>query len=219
MPDVRTEEGPLLLVTAGGLAREAAIAARAAGRDVIGCLDDDRSLAGTSVAPGLTVVGTVDDVTTFPEVQVVICAGKGRSRALLVEQLRGHRVEDERYGRIVHPSVDLSGYVSVGVGCVLLAGVVLTQHVTIGRHVVCMPNVVVTHDGRLEDFATLCAGVALGGSVTVGREAYVGMSASVREGCRLGPGSMVGMGSVVLRDVPAAETWAGVPARRLGGPS
>jgi serine acetyltransferase len=37
----------------------------------------------------------------------------------------------------------------------------------------------------------------------------------VREHVTVGAGSVVGMGSVVLRDVPAGEVWAGNPARRL----
>jgi serine acetyltransferase len=76
-----------------------------------------------------------------------------------------------------------------------------------------MPNVVLTHDDVVEDFATLCAGVALGGSVRVRPRAYLGMNASVRESLTIGTDAVVGMGSVVLRDVPDEETWFGTPAR------
>jgi len=31
----------------------------------------------------------------------------------------------------------------------------------------------------------------------------------------IGPAALVGMGAVVLNDVPAGEVWAGVPARAL----
>jgi acetyltransferase-like isoleucine patch superfamily enzyme len=37
----------------------------------------------------------------------------------------------------------------------------------------------------------------------------------VREKLSIGAGAVVGMGSVVLQDVPAGEVWAGVPARRI----
>jgi acetyltransferase-like isoleucine patch superfamily enzyme len=37
----------------------------------------------------------------------------------------------------------------------------------------------------------------------------------VREGCTIGRGSLVGIGAVVLDDVPAHEVWAGSPARHL----
>ncbi len=50
----------------------------------------------------------------------------------------------------------------------------------------------------------------------IGEAAYIGMNASVRQGISIGARATVGMGAVVLNDVPPDETWAGVPARRLG---
>jgi serine acetyltransferase len=37
----------------------------------------------------------------------------------------------------------------------------------------------------------------------------------VRENLTIGAGAVIGMGSVVLADVPDGQTWAGVPARKL----
>jgi serine acetyltransferase len=78
-----------------------------------------------------------------------------------------------------------------------------------------MPQVTMTHDNRVEDYATLCAAVTLGGYVSVAQGAYLGMGASVRERVRIGAGGTLGMGSVLLSDLPADEVWAGVPARPL----
>ena len=76
-----------------------------------------------------------------------------------------------------------------------------------------MPGVVLTHDDQINDFATLCARVTLGGNVLVGEGAYLGMGAMVRERVEVGEGSTLGMGAVLLRDLPAGETWVGVPAQ------
>jgi acetyltransferase-like isoleucine patch superfamily enzyme len=98
---------------------------------------------------------------------------------------------------------------------VLHAGVVLTAAVTVGRHVYVMPHVVLTHDDEVGDAATFGAGVRLAGGVSVGAAAYLGSGALVREHRRIGAGAVVGMGSVVVRDVPPGQTWAGNPARPL----
>jgi acetyltransferase-like isoleucine patch superfamily enzyme len=42
----------------------------------------------------------------------------------------------------------------------------------------------------------------------------IGAGAVILPGIRLGAGCTIGAGAVVTKDVPAGETWVGVPARR-----
>lgn len=207
----------LLLVAASGLAREALAAVAAADSHVvIGVLDDDRRRWGEQIEH-TSVLGGLDSVADYPDAEVVLCAGKGSTRAAIAARLN---LPTHRYGRVVHPSVSVPKSCCVGAGSILLAGTVLTSTVAVRRHVVAMPNVVLTHDDVVGDFATLCASVTLGGGVHVGDRAYIGMSASVRENLAIGDDATIGMGSVVLRDVPQGETWFGSPAtRRLAAPT
>lgn len=46
-------------------------------------------------------------------------------------------------------------------------------------------------------------------------EASLGAAVCIRPGVVIGQGSLIGMGSVVTRNVPPGETWAGIPAREL----
>jgi sugar O-acyltransferase (sialic acid O-acetyltransferase NeuD family) len=190
---------PLILVAASGLAREvlAALADEPCGFEVRGLLDDAPNLQGTSVG-GVPVLGTIDAATAHPAAMFLVCAGRGTSRATIVERLAGRGVGDEHYATFVHPQVSVPSSCQIGCGSVLLAGSVLTTDVSVGRHVVVMPNVTLTHDDRVSDFATLCAGVSLGGHVVVGPHAYLGMNSSVREDTTIGARSVLGMGAVLL---------------------
>jgi acyl-[acyl carrier protein]--UDP-N-acetylglucosamine O-acyltransferase len=95
---------------------------------------------------------------------------------------------------------------------VLLARVVLTADVLVGDHVVAMPHSVLTHDTVIENFATLCSGVLLGGGVRVGQAAYLGMGSSVRQGVHIGDEAVLGMAAALLVDLPSGAVWMGVPA-------
>lgn len=49
-------------------------------------------------------------------------------------------------------------------------------------------------------------------------DAFIGINAIIMPTCkRVGVGSVIGAGSVVTRDVPDYEIWAGNPAIRIGG--
>lgn len=201
----------LVLVAASGLAREVLEVERDAGRyRRILLVDDDPRLWDTRV-DGAPVVGPVERAADL-DADLLVCAGRGTARRDLVRRLAGLGVAPTRYARTRHPAAQVPPSCTVGAGSILLGHVVLTTGVRVGRHVVVMPGVTLTHDDVLHDHATLCAGVSLGGHVTVGEAAYLGMNACVRERVTIGAGATLGMGSALLRDQPAGETWYGVPA-------
>lgn len=49
----------------------------------------------------------------------------------------------------------------------------------------------------------------------IGRDVWIGHGAILMRGISIGDGAIVAAGSVVTRDIPAFEVWAGVPAHRI----
>jgi sugar O-acyltransferase (sialic acid O-acetyltransferase NeuD family) len=209
----------LLLIGAGGFARETAEAVRAVNAaqptwELLGFLDDDPLRRGTLV-DGLPVLAGIDAVHDHPEAQVVICTGRPTnyvSRPLIAERLG---LDDARYATVIHPTATMGTTCRVGAGSVLLAHVDLTADASIGRHVAVMPQVVLTHDARVEDYATLGSGVRVGGGCRIAQGAYIGAGVCIREGLTIGERAMIGMSAVVTSDVPAERLWYGAPARDM----
>jgi sugar O-acyltransferase (sialic acid O-acetyltransferase NeuD family) len=217
---------PLLLVGAGGFARETLELVRAVNRaspgtpawEVLGFLDDDPARHGSEVS-GLRVLGASSAVHDRPDALVVACVASPADplrRLGLVSRLA---LPPERYATLIHPAAAVAESATIGHGSVLHAMTVLTADIALGMHVAVMPAVVLTHDDVVGDGVTFGAGVRLAGGVTVERGAYVGSGALVRENLTVGEGAVIGMGAVVTRSVPPAETWAGVPAKRFLSPS
>lgn len=205
----------LVIVGAGGFARETAQAVLAGGEfKLLGHLDDNPALHGTEV-DGVPVLGGCDLVHDLAEARVVICVGNPTDYASRARLVRRLALPEDRYATVIHPTAAVSATSEVGPGSVLLAHCVLTAAVRVGAHVAVMPHVVLTHDDVIEDQVTLTSGVRLGGGVRLERGAYVGSGALVREGTTVGAWSQIGMGSNVLGDIPPGEVWVGSPARRL----
>ncbi len=210
----------LLLAGAGGFSRETAEAVRAINAvrptwNLLGFLDDNPAAHGRLV-DGLPVLGPIELVHERPDAQVVLTTGRPDnyiSRRVIADRLG---IGDERYATIVHPTASVGTTCRIGAGSVLLSHVDLTASVEVGRHVAIMPQVVLPHDARVDDYATLTSGVRVGGACHVREGAYVGSGALLREGLTVGAWAMVGMGSVVTRDVPARRLWMGTPARDAG---
>ena len=214
---------PLVLLGAGGFARETLELVAAVNRIaprwcVVGLLDDDPALRGSQIG-GVPVLGPVDEANERVTARVAACVASPADpfrRLRLVDRLA---VAPERWATLVHPTAVIPSSASIGPGSVIHAGTVLTADVRLGAHVAVMPSVVLTHDDVVGDGVTFGAGVRVAGEVTIERGAYVGAGALVRERVVLGAGALIGMGAVVTSSVPAGETWAGVPARRLRGSS
>ncbi|HEX4703742.1 MAG TPA: NeuD/PglB/VioB family sugar acetyltransferase [Pseudonocardiaceae bacterium] len=207
---------PLLLVGAGGLARETLVAVRAQPDRwrPIGAVDDDAARQGGDV-DGVPVIGGTERVHDFPDAAVVLCVAspaRPGGRLRLAERLG---LLSDRWATVVHPAASIAPGTVLGEGSVVLANVVVTAPITVGAHVMAMPHVLLTHDDEIADGVILAGRATLAGGVRVGSGAYLGQGSMVREYLSIGAGAVIGMGAVVLADVPDGQTWAGVPARKL----
>jgi len=208
---------PLILIGAGGFARETIELVRAINREaptweLTGLLDDDPELRGQELL-GVPVLGPCASVAEYPEAFVVACVASPRDPLRRLRLVARLGLNLDRYATLVHPRATVADSASVGPGSVIHANCVLTADISLGWHVAMMPAVVLTHDDAIEDGVTFAAGARLASGVTVEAGAYVGAGALLREHVSVGAGATIGMGSIVTRPVPRGEVWYGVPAR------
>jgi sugar O-acyltransferase (sialic acid O-acetyltransferase NeuD family) len=207
---------PLLLLGAGGLARETLVAVRAQPDRwrPIGVLDDDPVRHGDSV-DGIPVLGGTEHVHEHPDALVVPCVAAPKRPYARLELAQRLGLLADRWATVIHPAASVAPGTVLGAGSIVLAGVVVTAPIRIGAHLVAMPHVLLTHDDELADGVTLAGRATLAGGVRIGEAAYLGQGAMIREYTTIGAGAVIGMGAVVLTDVPDGQTWAGSPARKL----
>jgi sugar O-acyltransferase (sialic acid O-acetyltransferase NeuD family) len=162
-----------------------------------------------------TAVGIVGDPETFPlgEHDRVVCA-LGVSKIRL-EYCRRLKARGARFGQVIHPSAVIGSATTLGEGCILCPGAIVTNHVRVGNYVSFDLHATASHDCVIGDACTLSPHAGITGRVTLGTAAFLGAQAMVLPGVTIGDGAIVGAGAVVIADVAAGTTVAGVPARVL----
>jgi len=86
----------------------------------------------------------------------------------------------------------------------------------IGNNVFLMVHSHVGHDAEIGNNVTVSPTACIGGFAKVHDGAYVGMQATIHQHSTIGAYAMVGMGSVVVKDIPPFVMVGGTPAKFLG---
>ncbi|HEY3418464.1 MAG TPA: hypothetical protein VGM23_16435 [Armatimonadota bacterium] len=172
--------------------------------NLLGFISPDGKHAG-KVLNDLPVLGGCEKLAEYPE-------------ALLVPDIEWPRSIDmplERLTSLIDPTSFVSRTAQIGRGCVIYPFCYIGLNAWLGDYVCCLSGCVINHDDAIGDRTVLASRVTLAGYVHVEEDCYLGQGCTVRETLRIGHDSTIGMGAVVVRDVPAKSVMVGNPAHLM----
>lgn len=108
---------------------------------------------------------------------------------------------------IVANNVQLGEGVFIGKRAVVNSGSVVDDCAIINT------GAIIEHDCRISEFVHISPNATLCGNVSVGIDSHVGAGSVVRQGLTIGSNTIIGIGSVLVKDVPDCVTAYGNPCR------
>ncbi len=131
-----------------------------------------------------------------------------KDRTKTFEILNAHK--DIRSGKLIKGGQSSIGY---------SASLDLTGDITLGKYSRISHDVkIFTHQHKWNHSRGLRKKIQkiIPVNLVIGRDVYIGVSAILIAVSKIGDGAVIGAGSVLTKDVPAYEVWAGNPAKKIG---
>lgn len=107
--------------------------------------------------------------------------------------------------------VCIHDHVEIGAGVTIDRGTI--HHTVIGSGSKIDNLVHIAHNAKIGKNCSIVANSMVGGSCIIGENVSMAMTVTLREGIRIGSNSLIGMGSVVTRDIPESVIAYGNPAK------
>jgi sugar O-acyltransferase (sialic acid O-acetyltransferase NeuD family) len=198
----------IVIAGAGGHGKVVCDALLSQGLEVQGFIDTDPK-KGKSIVMGFPILGDID-VLTDRETAIALGIGDNASREKVFHRAKALGF---RFVNVIHPSAVIGRGCRLGEGVVIFANVVINPDTQIDDDVILNTACSVDHDCYIGAHAHIAPGARLAGNVKVGEGALIGVGASVIPGIHIGARSVVGAGSVIIRDIPDYCVAVGNPAR------
>ena len=161
--------------------------------------------AGTQIESGVKV---------FSGVQIGKEARVWSNTCIGIEGLAYAKDEDDAYERFPHlGSVRIGDHVDIGANACIVRGILRDTIIEDGTKIANHVNI--GHNVHVGKNCFISAGAVLCGSVVIEDNCWIGPSTSIRNHVRVCQGAMVGVGAVVIKNVPRNATVVGNPANAL----
>lgn len=206
----------LVIIGAGGFAREVAwlvdeINKQCRTFELIGYLDENIE-NHNKVLNGYRVLGGLEWLNDKSDLYYVVAVGNPVIKKGIIKRIQEYSVMPTT---LIHPSVIQSTSNSIGEGCIICAGNIITVNVVIRDHVIINLDCTIGHDAVIEDYCTILPSVNISGNVKLGQCVEVGTGSAIIQGIGVSEKVILGAGSVVVKDIRDTGTYVGVPARRV----
>jgi acetyltransferase EpsM len=165
---------------------------------------------------GIEIVCLLDDILKYfdsSSVKAIIAYGDNYKKKEIANYLESKNFS---FATILNPNIYKSSFVEIGEGTIINANVTIMPNTKIGSHVIIHSGSVIEHDNIIGDYVNIAPGVVTAGQVRIGEGSYVYTNACIVPKVTIGKWSIVGAGSVVLKDVENNVIVAGNPAKIIG---
>jgi sugar O-acyltransferase (sialic acid O-acetyltransferase NeuD family) len=182
--------------------------------NIVGIIDSIHDIGSDRF--GYKILGRQEDIVRLVDQYDieggVISIGDNWVRYYVFEQIK-KQLPNFRFVNAIHPSVVIGDNVELGKGIVMMAGCIINPKSKIGDFTFFATGAQIDHDCDIKNYSSISAGSITGGYVTLGEFSAITLGVTVIDRLKIGKNTVIGAGSLVLKNIPDNVLVYGNPAR------
>jgi len=182
--------------------------------NIVGIIDSIKNIGEELY--GYKVIGRQEDIQDlsllYNFTRGIITVGDNWTRCKIYD----HIVKifpDFKFVNAIHPSVIIGNNVKIGKGIIAMAGVIFNPGAIVDDFSFFATGAQIEHDCYVGKFASVSAGSVLGGHVHIRSFSAITLGVTILDRITIGYNTVVGSGSLVIKDLPNNVLAYGNPAK------
>lgn len=151
--------------------------------------------------------------STEQPIEIIIANGEPEVRRKLFEKCKESKLS---IATLIHPDAFISKSATIGEGAIIRKYVSISSDVIIGENVYLQSYVGIGHDAVVGANSVLSSFIALPGYCVLDECVYIAPSVAVNNGVHIGAYAIIGIGSVVYRNIKEGKIVMGNPGKVIG---
>lgn len=172
-------------------------------------IDENKSYHGKKIN-GTTIIGDLEFLKNRERPSIHLALGDPRTKQYISKKCRSLGVG---FITVIHPSAVVMQSAIIGRGSFIGACAIINTNAQIGDHVIINTQAIIEHDTLIENYVNISPNACIGSRVRIAARTFIGSGANVRARISIGQNSIIGMGSLVTKDLPEKVLAYGFPVK------
>ncbi len=199
------------IIGAGGHARSVINLLELNGFCIQGIYDDSYGKGKKEMISGYPLKGSLKSLPAAGSAGLVLAVGDNKKRCRLFGLFAGGIVKKN----IIHPLAVVERHVLLGDSNLIFANAYINSGAAIGDNNILNTSSIIEHEARIGSHNHISVGSVICGRTGIGDRCFIGAGSVIIDKIVICSDVTIGAGSVVVRDITAAGTYAGNPAKRI----
>jgi acetyltransferase EpsM len=171
-------------------------------------IDENSSMVGQRIN-GSEVVSFEMATSMTKHLKISLAVGNPYTRRKIIDTYNDYEID---WINVIHKNAFIANSANLGIGNTICANSIINSNAEVGNFCLINNGAIIEHDTVLKDYCSISPKAVVGGRCVINENVFIASNATIMARTNIGKDAIVGMGSIVTKDIYDNQLAFGAPA-------